>query len=74
MVSTQQNRGASDITFRGIDVTPTTTDVTPTLTPTNEEAFNGRRHNHKYEYDSMDVLSYSIYLQFFSQNQPLLSL
>jgi len=38
MVSAQRNRGASVIAFSGIDVTPT---------PTNEEAFNGRRHNHK---------------------------
>ena len=56
MVSAQRNGGASVIAFRGIDVTPTTTDVTPTPTPTNDEVFNGRRHNHKYVYDSMDVL------------------
>ena len=60
MVSAQRNGGASVNAFRGIDVTPTTTDVTPTPTPTptptNDEVFNGRRHNHKYVYDSMDVL------------------
>ena len=58
MVSAQRNGGASVIAFRGIDVTPTTTDVTPTPTPTptNEEVFNSRRHNHKYVYNSMDVL------------------
>jgi len=41
MVSAQRNRGASIIAFSGIDFTPT---------PTNEEAFNGRRHNHKVEW------------------------
>ena len=74
MVSAQRNGGASVIAFRGIDVTPTTTDITPTHTPTNKEAFNGWRRNHKYVYDSMDVLSYSIHIQFFSQNCLLLYL
>ena len=74
MVSAQRNGGASVIAFRGIDVTPTTTDVTPPPSPTNEEVFNRRRHNHKYVYDSMDVLSYSIHIQFFSQNCLLLYL
>ena len=74
MVSAQQNGGASVIAFRGINVTPTTTDVTPTPTPTptNEEAFNGRRHNDKYVSVSTGVLSYSIHIRFFSQNQSLL--
>ena len=44
---------------------------TPT-TPTNEEAFNGQRHNNKYVPSSVGVLSYSIHIQFFSQNQSLL--
>jgi len=37
-------------------------------------SFNGRRHNHKYVSFSTDVLSYSIHIRFFSQNQSLLSL
>ena len=70
MVSAQRNGGASIIAFKGIYVTPT-----PTPTPTNEEAFNGQRHNNdKYVSVSMDVLSYSIHIQFFSQNQFLLFL
>ena len=54
----------------GIDVTVT---PTPTPTPTNKEALNGRIYNNKYEYFSMGVLSYSMHIQFFSQNQSLLS-
>ena len=65
MASAQRNGVASVIAFSGINPTPT---------PMNEEAFNRRRHNDKYVYDSMDVLSYSIHIQFFSQNQSLLLL
>ena len=67
MVSAQRNGGASVIASRGID-------VTPTPTPTNEEAFNGLRINDKYVYVQMGALSYSIHIQFFSQNQSLFSL
>ena len=43
----QRHKGGASVTaFSGIDVTPTPT-PTPT-TPTNEEVFNGRRHNDKY--------------------------
>ena len=53
-----------------IDVTPT-----PTPTPRTKKAFDGRRHTgNKYVYVSMDVLAYSIHVQFFSHNQSLLSL
>ena len=65
MASAQLNGGASVIVFSGIDPTPT---------PTNKEAFNGRRGNNKYVYDSMDVLSYLIHIQFVSQNCLLLHL
>ena len=59
-----------DSTKRGIKVrinrdTPTT--------PTNEEAFNGQRHTDNYVSVWMGVLSYLIHIQFFSQNQSLLS-
>jgi len=37
------------------------------------QLLNGGRHNLKYGYVSMDVLSYSIHIQLFSQNQSLLS-
>ena len=47
-------------------------DVTPT--PTNEEAFNGRRHTNKYVSVLLGGLSCSLHIQFFSQNQSLLSL
>ena len=70
MAFTQRNGGASVIAFHGIDVTPTST---PTSTPTKEEEFHGRRHNDKYVSVLMGGLSYSIHIQFFSQNQSLLS-
>ena len=38
------------------------------------QLLNRRRHNHKYVSFSTDVLSYSIHIRFFSQNQSLLSL
>ena len=55
---------------------------TPTPTPHEEgingrrrkSTNNGRRHNGKYMYASMSVLSYSIHIQFFSHNQSILSL
>ena len=46
-----------------------TNDVTPTpSSQTNEKAFNGWRHNDKYVFISTGVLSYSIHIQWFSQN------
>ena len=61
--------------FSMIDITPTPMiDVTPPPpTPQTKKASNGRRHNDKYLYFSLGVLSYSIHIQFFSQNQSLLS-
>ena len=64
MASTQQNGGASVIAFSWINATPT---------PTNEESFNGQRYNNKYVSVLTGVLSYSIHMQLFSQNQCLLS-
>ena len=63
-VAQRHEGGASVTDFSVIDVTPT---PTPT-TPTNEEAFNGRRHNNKYVSVSKGVLSYLIHIQFFSHN------
>ena len=72
MVSAQRNRGASDILY-SYCYSYSTVDVTPTSTPRAKKAFNGQRHNGKYVSISTGVLSYSIHIQFFSQNQSLLS-
>ena len=66
MVSTQRNGGASVIAH-GIDVTPTPP------TPQMKKTSNRWRHNDKYLFVSINVLSYSIHIQLFSQNQSLLS-
>ena len=84
MVSTQLNGGTSGLLLCGIDDNPTPTPTptptpiptpTPTPTPRTKQTSNGRRRNeiNKYVYFSLGVLSYSIQLKFFSQNQSLLS-
>ena len=75
MVSFQQNRGASNIAFA-----PTTTSTPRSmlflllLHKQTKKAINGQRHNNKYVFVSMDILSYSIHIQFFLQNHFVLSL
>ena len=73
MVSAQQNGGASDFTF-----TPPTTTNNPQsmlllllLHKKRRHSTDGRRHTSVYVL--MDTLSYSIHIQFFAQNQSLLS-
>ena len=59
-----QGNGGASVAFSCINATPTTQP---------NKAFNGRIHNNKYVYVLTGVLSYSIHIQLFSQNQSLLS-
>ena len=68
MVSAQKDRGASDIAFTP---TPTPRSMLLLLNEQKKMAFNGWRHTDKYIFVSMGVLSYSIHIQFFSQNQSI---
>jgi len=77
MISPSGTGGDSDILFVQSCYSYSTIEVTPTPTPipTNKEASNGQRHKCQvYIFVSMDIMSYSIHIQFFSQNQFLLSL
>ena len=81
MVSTQQNGGANATPQREEKQTETkdkkngrSGDDGMDASIMTLQLLNGRRHNHKYVSIPMGVLSYSIHIHLFSQNQSLLLL